>query len=275
MPEFLIDSPLDPRLDPYRDLKRSASLPSTMFIAEGEKLVRRLLESPCRAQSILCNAAGRQRLVDELPAALPIYITSTAVISGLVGFQFHRGLLACGARPPETSLETLLQAMTKQKRVLLVLCPEIRDPENLGTIIRTAAAFGAAGIVVGRSGTDPYSRRVLRTSMGSVLQLPLVQTDDWHSVLASLHEHEVETVAAVLDPCAESLVSARCSTGPMALLFGNESAGLPADLIRLCRRRVTLPMAQGVDSLNVAVAAGIVLHHFAQHHFETGTPGTP
>jgi tRNA G18 (ribose-2'-O)-methylase SpoU len=262
MPEFPIHSLDDPRLDPYRDLKSPASRALATFVAEGEKLVLRLLESSCGTESILCTAAARDRLRDRLPDDVPIYIAGTPVISALIGFQFHRGILACGRRPAEKSLEEMCAGLAATERSLLVLCPEIRDPANLGTIIRTAAGFGASGLVAGRAGTDPFSRRVLRTSMGTVLKLPIVQTDDWHATVATLHCAGFTTLATVVDPTAEPLPGARCPARA-ALLFGNEDEGLPRDLVAGCQRRVTLPMAAGVDSLNVAVAAGIVLCHFA------------
>ena len=98
-----------------------------------------------------------------------------------------------------------LKGLAAEDRCLLVVCPEIRDPANLGTIIRTAAAFGASGLIAGRAGTDPFSRRVLRTSMGTVLRLPIVQTDDWNSALATLHRSGFETIATVLDAAGNIL----------------------------------------------------------------------
>ena len=272
MSEILIDSLDDPRLDVYRDLKHAgASLPET-FIAEGEKLVLRLIESPCRTESILCTAAMQGRLRDRLPVDIPVYIASTPVISRLVGFQFHRGILACGRRPREVNLKTLLDSQVNNGRSLVVLCPDIRDPLNLGTIIRTAAAFGAVCLVAGLAGTQPFSRRVLRTSMGSVLQLPIIQFDAgqfdagqfdaWTEVFEVLHQYDFDTIATVLDPAAEALGAGPCSPR-VALLLGNEDAGLPDDFVARCRRRIRVPMAGGVDSLNVSVAAGIIMHHFS------------
>ncbi|MGQ0634339.1 MAG: TrmH family RNA methyltransferase [Planctomycetaceae bacterium] len=262
MPEFIIESLDDQRLDPYRHLKRPGPGPSETLVAEGEKLVLRLLHSPCRTESVLCTRAALERLRTAFSRDLPVFVAPTQLISQLIGFRFHRGVLACGRRPAEPALESLWEHRAASEREIVVLCPEIRDPENLGTIIRTAAAFGALGVVGGRAGTDPFSRRVLRTSMGSVLRLPIVQTDEWVTVVDALAEAGFETIAAVVSPDAEPLAQAHRPTRA-ALLFGNEADGLPNDLVGRCRRRVTLPMAQGVDSLNVAVAAGIVLHHFA------------
>jgi tRNA G18 (ribose-2'-O)-methylase SpoU len=262
MPEFLIESLDDPRLDGYRDLRHASSNRAETFVAEGEKLVLRLLESHCRTESILCTAAIKRRLDHRLPTEIPIYVTSTPIISRLIGYRFHRGILACGWRPVQQDLESLLAGRSSAKRSLVVLCPEIRDPANLGTIIRTAAAFGALCVVVGSAGTQPFSRRVLRTSMGTVLQLPVVQTDAWSDIFEALQRHDFDTIAAVIDPAAESL-SVAPRAARVALLLGNEDSGLPGELCKLCRRRVRIPMADSVDSLNVAVAAGIIMHHFA------------
>jgi tRNA G18 (ribose-2'-O)-methylase SpoU len=262
MPVLFIDALDDPRLDVYRDLKQAGSNLRETFIAEGEKLVLRLLDSSCRTESILCTAAMRDHLQEHFPADVPVYVAPTPVISRLIGFQFHRGVLACGLRPPEPDLESLLGCAAAAQNSLVVLCPEIRDPINLGTIIRTAAAFGAVCLVAGLAGTQPFSRRVLRTSMGTVLQLPLIQTDNWTEVFEVLHRHDFDSIATVIDPAAELLSSAPRG-GRVALLLGNEDAGLPDEFCNRCRRRIRVPMARGVDSLNVAVAAGIIMHHFA------------
>src|SRR5262249_23777783 len=151
------------------------------------------------------TAAARDRLRERIPTDVPVYVSTTPLISRLVGFQFHRGTLACGLRPPARSLESLWRDVLPGGRALIVLCPEIRDPENLGTIIRTAAAFGALGVVAGREGTDPFSRRVLRTSMGAVLRLPIAQTEEWDGTIESLKDAGFETIATVVDPEAEAL----------------------------------------------------------------------
>jgi len=198
-----------------------------------------------------------------IPANMPVYIAPTSLISQLIGFKFHRGALACGARPEPRGLETLREILLQIDRAMIVVCPEIRDPDNLGTIIRTAAAFGAEAIVVGRKGTEPFSRRVMRTSMGAVLRLPIIETDDWKGVFETLSAADCTSVATVLGSTAEVLDNA-ARPERAALVFGNEDQGLSEELTRLCDRRVTMPMAEGVDSLNVAVAAGIVMHHFRQ-----------
>jgi tRNA G18 (ribose-2'-O)-methylase SpoU len=263
LPLHRIDSIDDPRLAAYRDLRHSTEDARATFIAEGEKLVLRLLESDCETESVVCNEAALARLGDRIPEETPVYVATTPVISQLIGFSFHRGILACGVRPLQQPLEALWPADDHRAPALVVLCPELRDPTNLGSIIRTAAAFGANGVIVGRDGTEPYSRRVLRTSMGTILRLHIIQRDDWDVVLDTLHAAGFESIAAVVDPRACRLSDAPCPNRA-AVLLGNEDRGLPEDLVRRCRHHVTLPMTAGVDSLNVAVASGIILNHYAR-----------
>ncbi|HET6884353.1 MAG TPA: RNA methyltransferase, partial [Pirellulales bacterium] len=135
---------------------------------------------------------------------------------------------------------------------------------NLGAILRISAALGADAVVLGRRCADPFSRRVLRVSMGAALRLPLVETDDLAADLSKLRsDWQYQLIATVLDRDAEPL--ANMSRSPrVALLFGSEGHGLERSLVALCDRRATIPMQEGIDSLNVAVAAGICLHHFLQ-----------
>jgi tRNA G18 (ribose-2'-O)-methylase SpoU len=250
----------DLRLDVYRNLKQTNHTRwQQIFIAEGEKLVERLLDSPYETLSIVAADSHVERLLARTPPQVPIYSLPAAAVDQLIGFNFHRGVLACGRRPRNPPLETLWNH--SGRRLTLVLCPDIKDPENLGTIIRISAAFGVDGIIVGQDGTDPYSRRVLRVSMGTIFRMPVIQTDDWPHTLLALQQAGIEVAATVLDPAAEPLMGSQRAPR-LALALGCEGHGLSADFVARCDRRVTIKMADGVDSLNVAIAAGIFLHHF-------------
>lgn len=249
----------DPRLDPFRDLKQPGRTRGETFVAEGEKLVLRLLASGLGVETIACTPALYARLESLIPAATTVLLLESHEISQLIGFQFHRGILALGRVPPAVALGTLLAALPHSEPILAIGCPELRDPTNLGTIARTALALGARFLLAGTEGVDPWSRRVLRTSMGAIFALPVVEVSDWTGTMAQLHDAGFETVATVLDDEAESL--RECRFGPRKALFlGTEDPGLSAEITAACRRKVTLPMASGVDSLNVAVAAGIVMY---------------
>lgn len=260
MPLVPIDDLNDRRLEPFRHLKRTNETSRRgWFIAEGEKLVRRLLASRLGVESILLSEPHVADFAELVPFDVPTFVIAEADVDALVGFNFHRGILACGKRPPPPSLDDFF-ASNSHAQQTLVVCPDVQDPENLGSIIRLAACFGVAGIMLGPRSADPFSRRVQRVSMGSVYTMPIVYSRDVAATLAELRErHAVESWATVLDESADVL--GLIPRPPrLALVFGSEGHGLMPDVIAACDRRVTIPMQPGVDSLNVAVAAGIFLH---------------
>jgi tRNA G18 (ribose-2'-O)-methylase SpoU len=169
--------------------------------------------------------------------------------------------LASGLRRPNPSLAELCPSVERAARI--VVCPNVQGPDNLGQIIRTGCALGVDGVIVGPETGDPFSRRVLRVSMGTAFNLPIYESTSLVAELRRLRsELTVELVATVLDETAAPLESFRCPRRA-AVLFGGEGHGLDRELSDLCDHRVTIPMRRGTDSLNVAVAAGIVLHHCA------------
>lgn len=245
----------DPRLAPYRNLKdRDLAREHGLFICEGEHLVRRLLRSRFTVHSVLVAEQRVASLVDEVPAGVPVHVGSEAMLSDILGYDFHRGVMACGVRPTGRTVRDLLPATT------LVVAPLLYNAENLGLIIRTAAALGAGGVLVGPRGVDPYSRRVVRVSMGAVLSLPLVQSANLSADLAHLRRKAgFELIATVLDDRAVPLADYRRAER-VAVLLGSEPEGLEPAVLEMCDRLVTIPMHHGTNSLNVAVAAGVVLY---------------
>lgn len=272
MPLVPTADPDDRRLDPYRQLKRTNETSRRgLFIAEGDKLVERLLDSRLTVESVLLSERFVDAFAGRVPGEIPTLVVPEAWIETLVGFNFHRGVLACGRRPAQPPT---LEELSRSGRNLLandagaggvrpltfVVCPDVQDPENLGAIVRLAAGFGATGLVLGPNSADPFSRRVQRVSMGTVYRLPIVPVDDVVASLQELRERcSVESWAAVLDAAATPLERL---TRPerLALVFGSEGHGLAADVVAACDRRVTIPMRADVDSFNVAVAAGIFLY---------------
>jgi tRNA G18 (ribose-2'-O)-methylase SpoU len=251
----------DTRLSPYRDLpKANHTALSGRFVVEGRLLVERLLASQYAVESVVVDESRLSLLPQNIPADVPVYVLHGGAVEQLIGFNFHRGVLACGRRA--TRQDILRLSLRDSESATLVVCVDIQDPTNLGGILRNCAAFGVKAVLLSRQCADPFSRRVLRVSMGSVFQLQLIQSADLMSDALTLHgEHGVELVATVLDPTAEDLASSSRSSR-MALLFGNEGYGLVASWISVCQRRVTLPMALGTDSLNAASASAVFLYHF-------------
>lgn len=279
MPQVPIDHLEDPRIAPFRHLKRTnETRDNEQFIVEGEKLLDRLLESRYPVASVLATERHAPRIEARLPSDTPLYIVAADMISLIVGFNFHRGVLASGIRRPGPDLAEIVSgkrsgSAANEGLSTIVVCPTLNNPENLGTIIRIGDVFGVDAVLVGGSCPDPLSRRVLRVSMGTSLQLPVIVRSDVEAELKRLHdEWGYESFATVVDPGAEPFDSIP-RPKKLALVMGSESEGLAPHWIHLCHRQVTIPMRPGAESLNVAVAAGVFLYHFSR---SLGTsPGPP
>jgi len=255
-----IESIDDERVAAYRNLPERTRRGEEAFIAEGRTVAARMIESGWPVESVFAAEGFAEEFDRLLAGRAPLYVASRKLLAEVAGFNFHRGVLAHGRRRPALSLDDLMARLGPAGPVTLVFCPEIRDRENLGLLLRTAAAFGIDGVVLGPGCCDPYSRRCLRLSMGGVFRVPLAASAEPAGDLAALERRwSVEPVATVCDPAAEDLRSFR-RPRRLALLFGNEWAGLAEPLLALCRRRVTIPIRPDADSLNLAVAAGIFLH---------------
>jgi len=258
-----LNSSEDRRLEAYQDLPgRSVHGDVNRFIVEGRFLVERLLASRLTTESILTDAARLPALGSDIAEHTTVFVLPTDTIDQLVGFDFHRGMLACGLRRPLPSLDDCLPAAPVS--TLMIVCSQVVDPANLGGILRNGAAFGATGVLLGPGCADPYSRRVLRVSMGAVFKLMIAKSDDLTSDLRRLaDEHKLTLVATVLDEDAEPLSQVE-RMARMGLVIGNEGFGLSDETVSICHRKVTIPLQSNVDSLNAAVASGVVLYHFSQ-----------
>lgn len=264
----------DARLEPYRHLKQTnLTRWSGQFIAEGKLVVERLLASRFAVESLLLSER-RLALLEELPLRenVPVLVISEELARELTGFQFHAGVLACGLRGAEVKLTELLtaaEAGTGPPPLLLLCCPHITDPDNLGSLLRLARAFDVAGLLLGPDCCDPFSRRTLRVSMGNAFDVPIIESVDLAADLKWLRDVAGFRLAAtVLAPDATSLVDVQPAAREL-LLLGNEAQGLAPQWVELADRRVTIPMSRGADSLNVSVAAGIFLHWFRYGAGET------
>jgi tRNA G18 (ribose-2'-O)-methylase SpoU len=228
------------------------------FVAEGRILVEDLLAwgraGKVKVVAVLAETGQAEAVRPLLPAGTELLIAGKAELEALAGFPFHRGLLAAAGVPAQSDRARLLAC-----RRLLVL-PAVADAENLGQLLRTAAALGLDGALLG-SGPDPFSRRSIRVSMGTAWKLPLWQEED---VWAALDHWRAESgageiAAAALTPESIPLQAWR-PAARTALVLGAEGPGLPERELARCDRIVRIPMAEGVDSLNVAAAGAILMH---------------
>jgi tRNA G18 (ribose-2'-O)-methylase SpoU len=258
MPFIALHDIDDQRLESYRHLKHpNRELQDRYFVVEGKLLVERLISSKYPLSSVVTIQRMSGQLPCTIDSSIPIYVVPDGSLSELVGFRFHRGVLACGERLPPPELGELLRV---DRTSVILACPQIQDPENLGNLLRSAAALGAAGLLAGPACPDVFSRRVLRVSMGAALQLPVYLSESIENDLVWLASHaDYQVWGAVLGQDAEPL--ARMTAPPrVVLVLGREDQGLPAEILRSCHRRITIPMAPGTDSLNVAMAGTIMLY---------------
>ncbi|HEX9081895.1 MAG TPA: RNA methyltransferase [Holophagaceae bacterium] len=246
---------------PYRDLRfagtREHPEVGPCFVAEGRILVEDLLASAIRGGprvvSVAATPAAAEALRERLPGGTELLVAEASWISELAGFPFHRGVLACAAVPPSPPEEVLLDT-----RRLLVL-PRLHDSENLGLLLRSAAALGLEGVLAG-PGPGLWSRRTVRVSMGAVWRIPVWRTEEPWDLLERWRARVPgsEAVAAALVPGAEVAGAWRPSSR-CALVMGPEDTGLAPEQVARCDRAVAIPMASGMDSLNVAAAGAILM----------------
>jgi tRNA G18 (ribose-2'-O)-methylase SpoU len=251
LPPIEIADADDPRIAGYRALKERAVIEGGRFVAESERVVRRLVTSGLGIDSVLLTAPRLATLADALAGPFPVYLASQSALDAVAGFHVHRGCLALGVRPPAPELP-------RDARTIVVL-EDLTDVDNLGAIARHAAAFGADALLLSPRCADPFYRKAIRVSLGAVFGLPIVRASAWPDELARLRADGVQVVGAVLDPGAMPLVR---FTRParVALLLGAEGPGLSAGARAACDHLVTIPMSPQADSLNVATAAAIFLY---------------
>jgi tRNA G18 (ribose-2'-O)-methylase SpoU len=254
----------DPRLATYAHVGDAAWLRRQgLFVAEGRLVVERMIDTGRFAiESILVTPAAKRALSGRLEEVdAPVLLCSPETLSRITGFNFHRGCLALARRPPTPAIDSWLA----REGALLAL-EGVGNPDNVGGLFRTAAAFGACGILVSPSTADPLYRKAIRTSMGAVLQLPWTTAEPWPEALATLRSHGWRVAA--LTPHADAISIVRFVADDhrrVVLLLGAEGSGLTEAALSAADDRIRIPIAASVDSLNVTVAAGIALHALWQN----------
>lgn len=257
-----IDDPGDVRLAEYSGIRTRPR--RGWFVVESALAVERLLSSPYPVRSLLLSPAAHERLAPLLTGvAAPVYLADADVMSQVVGFDVHRGVLASATRLPEPQLADVLGAAR-----LVVVLEGSNDLENIGAIARSAHALGADALLVDPTTADPFGRRCIRVSMGEMLHLPVVRCASWPRDLARLTDAGFETWAltpgADADPLGSLAVPPR-----VALLAGAEGPGLTPSAISSATRRVRIPLRPGVDSLNIGHAMAVALAHVSPYERPT------
>ena len=264
-----LTDPADPRLADYLSLTDSAlriSLEARhgLFVAEGEKVIRRALAAGFTARSMLVTADRLDRLAGLAhDCAAPVYVVAGEVARELTGYRVHRGALAAMAR---RELPAVGAVLAPARRV--VVLEDLVDHGNVGAIFRCAAAFGAGAVILSPRCADPLYRRAVKVSMGAVFAVPYARMTDWYGGLAQLREAGFRLLALTPDQSAVPVGAVLPPAAPgdrVALLLGTEGDGLSSRWRLEADQAVCIPMsaaaiARGVDSLNVVAAAAVACH---------------
>ncbi len=251
-----------PELAPYRTLKRPAEHEAQgIFVAEGDKVVHRLLASSLQVVSVLLpehRLAEYEPGLQNRPEQLPVYaVTEKRVLEELVGFEMFQGVMAVAKIPLPGSLEELL-AKCKSPR-LFAAADGLTSAENIGVLVRNCVAFGVQALLVGETSASPFLRRAVRNSMGTIFQLPVVETENLVEALNELRAQGLRCIAAHPHTDQKTLTNANFAKD-CCIVFGSEGNGISAPVLAACDEAVAIPMPPTVDSLNVASAAAVFLY---------------
>jgi tRNA G18 (ribose-2'-O)-methylase SpoU len=276
-------------LQPYATLRRPLEHEQRgIFVAESEKVVRRLLESRLTVVSVVLPEKWLEAfrpLLEARPENVAVYLAGKKLLETLVGFSMFQGILAVGKVPAPVSLDEILSTSPSPR--LFVAVDELANAENLGALVRNCVAFGVQALLVGETSSSPYLRRAVRNSMGTIFQLPVVELKQRRGP----HESQAELTRRENPPAEKKLTLAqalrelrkrgiRCIaahprangkslwqqdfTGDCCLVFGSEGNGISKAVLESCDETVAIPMPPTVDSLNVGAAAAVFLYEVAR-----------
>ncbi|MFH8554699.1 TrmH family RNA methyltransferase [Streptomyces celluloflavus] len=264
-----VDDPDDPRLSDYTgltdvELRRRREPAEGLFIAEGEKVIRRARQAGYEMRSMLLSAKWvdvMRDVIDEIPA--PVYAVHPDLAERVTGYHVHRGALASMQRKPLPAAAELLGTARR-----IVVMEAVNDHTNIGAIFRSAAALGMDAVLLSPECADPLYRRSVKVSMGAVFSVPYARLTSWPRDLATVREAGFKLLALTPAERATAIDEAAVHTlERAALMLGAEGGGLTTGALRAADEWVRIPMAHGVDSLNVGAAAAVAFYAVA-----TGRP---
>lgn len=256
-----IVDPADPRLADYRDLRdvqlrHSLEAEHGLFLAEGEKVVRRAVEAGFAPRSFLMAPRWLDGLADVLDSTdAPCFVLSEALAEKVTGFHVHRGALASLQRRPSPSLDEVLAGAHT-----VVVIEDVVDHTNIGAIFRSAAALDVDAVLLSPRCADPFYRRAIKVAMGAVFSMPWTRIDDWYDALPALSARGFTTVALTLADDAVPIDDAVQGVDRLALVLGSEGHGLSPRWTTAADRRAVIPMSPEIDSLNVAAASAVACY---------------
>ncbi len=250
-----------PEMEPYLTMRRlEQHRLQGIFVAEGDKVVHRLIKSHFGVESLLVLPERLEEFKEALRVrkeAVNIYVAAKAILEKLTGYSMYQGVLAIGLIPSPVPLEDLI-SMAKPNPLFAAL-DGVMNSENVGALIRNAAAFGLDGVIVGETCCSPYLRRAVRNSMGGIFKVPVVESLDLTASMRRLKARGIRCVAAHPGAHQKPLVDTELRGGT-CLIFGSEGYGISERTLELCDSHAAISMRHGIDSLNVASAAGVFFY---------------
>ena len=264
MPVIAIDSLDDPRLADFAHrtdvaLKNGSRTEHGLYIAESALVLERALRSGHAPRAVLALGGSVDEAVALVGDDVPVYSGPGELLAELTGYILHRGLIASMHRPALPAPEDLLRDARR-----VVVLENVADPTNVGAVFRSVAAIGADAVLVTPRCSDPYYRRAIRVSMGTVLQVPWTRVGDWPSTRELLAASGFQIAALALSDDAVSLRDfAADAPDRVALVLGAEGTGLTPEAVAAADTVVRIPMAHGIDSLNVAATAAVAMYALA------------
>ncbi|GAA0923999.1 RNA methyltransferase [Streptomyces thermoalcalitolerans] len=259
---IIVEDPGDPRLSDYTrltdvELRRRREPAEGLFIAEGEKVIRRARAAGYEMRSMLLSAKwldAMRDVIDDVPA--PVYVVSPDVAERVTGYHVHRGALASMRRKPLPPADGLLRTARR-----IAVMESVNDHTNIGAIFRSAAALGMDAVLLSPDCADPLYRRSVKVSMGAVFSLPYARLETWPADLETVRAAGFTLLALTPDERAKPLdEAAPHRLDRVALMLGAEGDGLSARALRAADAWVRIPMSHGVDSLNVGAAAAVAFY---------------
>lgn len=264
MPVIPISELSDPRLADYSHqtdvaLKKARSSEHGLYLAESALVLQRALRAGHKPRSVLALGASVDDAVELVGDDVPVFSGPPELLEELTGYLLHRGLIASMHRPALPTVEALLKDARR-----VVILENVVDPTNVGAIFRSVAGIGADAVLVTERCSDPFYRRAIRVSMGTVLQVPWTRLGDWDEASALLRGAGFHIAALALEPGAVALRDFAASTPDrVAIVLGTEGEGLTREAIEAADTIVQIPMRHGIDSLNVAATAAVAMYALA------------
>jgi tRNA G18 (ribose-2'-O)-methylase SpoU len=250
-----------PEMQPYRTMRRQMEhRAQNIFVAEGEKVVRRLLGSRFEVVSVVLPEKwfhDLEPVLRDRPEQIQVFIAPKPLLESLTGFSMYQGLLAVGRVPARRSLDAVLAAAPRPW--LLAAVDGLSSAQNIGAIVRNCAALGAHAFITGEDSSSPFLRRAVRASMGAVFQVPIIEAPGLHGVIGELQSKGVRVIAA--HPRADGRTICQTDLArDFCVVFGSEGFGISKETLAACDECAAIPMAADVDSLNVANASSVFLY---------------